>query len=184
MPRKQKLKVFRTAAGFHDAYVAAPSRKAALAAWGSKHDLFASGAAEVVNDPELIKESLAQPGVVFHRSRGTAEEQLAALGPAPKAKRAKLREEPAQISHPAKAAPRKKAVPEKSKPDRSALDEAERILAELEKRHAEEQAEMAQREAELERQRKALDSRQSREITQQRLNTDKLRASYERAMRN
>ncbi len=31
----RKLKVFRTPAGFHDAYVAAPSRKAALAAWGA-----------------------------------------------------------------------------------------------------------------------------------------------------
>jgi hypothetical protein len=28
-----KLKVFRTPIGFHDAYVAAPSKKAALAAW-------------------------------------------------------------------------------------------------------------------------------------------------------
>lgn len=34
MPRKQKLKVYRTPIGFHDAYVAAPSQKAALKAWG------------------------------------------------------------------------------------------------------------------------------------------------------
>ena len=30
-----KLKVYRTPIGFHDAYVAAPSQKAALDAWGS-----------------------------------------------------------------------------------------------------------------------------------------------------
>jgi hypothetical protein len=33
MPRAAKLKVFRTPIGFHDAYVAAPSQKAALEAW-------------------------------------------------------------------------------------------------------------------------------------------------------
>jgi hypothetical protein len=33
MPRKQK--VFRTSTGFHDAYVAAPSRKKALEAWSA-----------------------------------------------------------------------------------------------------------------------------------------------------
>ena len=185
MPRKQKPKVFRTATGFHDAYVAAPSRKAALAAWGSKHDLFASGAAEIVDDPELIKEPLAQPGVVFHRSRGTAEEQLAALRPAPNAKRRIPKEEPSPNVHPAKAALiKKKAAPEKPKLDRTALDEAERILAALEKRHSEERAGMAQREADLQRQRKAHDKRQSHEIDEQRLKTDKFRAIYERAKRN
>ena len=35
-----KLKVFRTAIGFHDAYVASPSRAAALRAWGADTDLF------------------------------------------------------------------------------------------------------------------------------------------------
>ena len=181
MPKKQKLKVFRTATGFHDAYVAAPSQKAALAAWGSKHDLFARGSAEIVDDPELIKEPLAQPGVVFRRSRGTAEEQLAALGPAPNAKQPKARDDAAPKYHPATPAPRKKAKPAKPKPDRTALDEAERNLAALEKRHAEERAEMAQREAELQRQRKALGSRQDHEIAQQRLIMEKLRARYEDA---
>jgi hypothetical protein len=32
MPRKNPLKVFRTSIGFHAAFVAAPSRRAALAA--------------------------------------------------------------------------------------------------------------------------------------------------------
>ncbi|WP_341207141.1 hypothetical protein [uncultured Sphingomonas sp.] len=80
MPRK--LKVFRTAAGFNDAYVAAPSRKAALAAWGATADLFARGAAEEVTDPALMEAPLAAPGEVVKISRGSAEEQLAAA-PAP-----------------------------------------------------------------------------------------------------
>ena len=71
MPRRSKLKVFRTAIGFHDAYVAAPSQKAALEAWGSDGNLFATGAAERVDDPALAREPLAQPGVVIRRPRGT-----------------------------------------------------------------------------------------------------------------
>ena len=41
MPAARKLQVFRTAIGFDDALVAAPSRKAALTAWGAEKDLFA-----------------------------------------------------------------------------------------------------------------------------------------------
>ena len=75
-----KLKVFSTAIGFHDAYVAAPSKKAALKAWGTTKDLFARGAAEIVTDPELTREPLASPGEVFKLSRGSTAEQMAALG--------------------------------------------------------------------------------------------------------
>jgi hypothetical protein len=68
--RKQKLKVFRTPIGFHDAYIAAPSRKAALEAWGSTTDLFSAGIAEQVTDPKLTKEMLKRPGEVIRRPRG------------------------------------------------------------------------------------------------------------------
>lgn len=54
-PIMANLKVFRTPAGFHDAYVAAPSQKAALKAWGSEADLFARGIAEKVTDPKLME---------------------------------------------------------------------------------------------------------------------------------
>ena len=58
------LKVYRTPIGFHDAYVAAPSQKAALQAWGSDANLFARGVAELVTDPALTAEPhryIAQP---------------------------------------------------------------------------------------------------------------------------
>jgi len=80
MAKAKKLKVFRTPIGFHDAYVAAPSRKAALEAWGSDGDLFAQGLAEVVTDPKLTKKALARPGEVIRTLRGTEAEQLRALG--------------------------------------------------------------------------------------------------------
>ena len=76
--RKQKLKVFRTAIGFHDAYVAAPSRKAALEAWGADANIFAQGIAEQVTDPKLMEEPLSRPGEVIRKLRGSAEEHVAA----------------------------------------------------------------------------------------------------------
>ena len=57
MPRK--LKVFRTPIGFHDAYVATPTKKAALEAWGTDANLFARGTAEEVTDPKLTAAPLA-----------------------------------------------------------------------------------------------------------------------------
>ena len=66
-----KLKVFRTTIGFHDAYVATPSRAAALRAWGATTDLFAMGAAEEVTEADLIARPLADPGNIIKQSRGT-----------------------------------------------------------------------------------------------------------------
>jgi hypothetical protein len=78
--RKQKLKVFRTPIGFHDAYVAAPSQKAALEAWGADSNIFAQGIAEQVTDPKLMQEALANPGKVIKKVRGSADEHFAELG--------------------------------------------------------------------------------------------------------
>jgi hypothetical protein len=77
--RARKLKVFRTPIGFHDAYVAAPSQKAALEAWGADSNIFAQGIAEQVTDPKLMEEPLSLPGEVIRRVRGSHEEHLAAL---------------------------------------------------------------------------------------------------------
>ncbi|MCB4862792.1 hypothetical protein K7W03_24710 [Sphingobium sp. PNB] len=52
-----RLKLFRTPIGFHDAYVAASSRKAALKTWGADADLFARGIAERIDDPKLLEEA-------------------------------------------------------------------------------------------------------------------------------
>ena len=80
MAKAKKLKVFRTPIGFHDAYVAAPSMKAALEAWGSSTNLFSQGAAEVVTDPKLTKAALARPGEVVRVPRGSEGEHFKALG--------------------------------------------------------------------------------------------------------
>ena len=68
MPRA--LKVFKTHIGFHDLIVAAPSMKAAAAAWEASPRLFAQGFAEQTNEPDAVKAALAQPGVVLRRPHG------------------------------------------------------------------------------------------------------------------
>lgn len=148
MAKAAKLKVFRTATGFHDAYVAAPSKKAALAAWGSKKDLFGRGAAELVTDDRLTAEPLANPGKVIKRSRGTAAEQFAAL-PAdaptpPKAKTA------GRVAAPPK--------PRKPKPSRAPLDAAEAAIAAADKKYRSKLAGLAERQAALTREKQMIEA--------------------------
>ena len=168
MPRQ--LKVYRTPIGFHDAYVAAPSQKAAMEAWGSGKDLFTRGEAEVVTDPALTAEPLASPGVVIKRLRGTEAEQIAALGPARKSAPGK------------KAAPRPEK-PRPPRPSRGDLEAAEEALAAARKRHQAELAELAEREAALERERRALQKAQADEAARLTRAEEKARKDYEAAMR-
>lgn len=165
MPRTQKLKVYRTPIGFHDAYVAAPSQKAALEAWGSDANLFARGVAEQVTDPALMKEPLAQPGKVIRKLRGTAEEQLAAL---PKSARGPGKKKPARPTKP---------------PSRAALEAAETALAEAEQRQRAEISALQAREAALARERRALEKRHDAERAKLAKARDRERSNYERALR-
>lgn len=174
MARKQKLKVFRTPIGFHDAYVAAPSQKAALEAWGSDRNLFAADGAERVEDPELMREPLANPGKVIRRLRGTAAQQLAAL-PKNKPRRS------ADSARPSSAG--KPAPPPKPKPDRAPVEAAEAALAEAEQRYRQQSAELARRQAELDRERRDLERKLGRERGRLTHRLEAVRETYERAMR-
>ena len=98
MPR---LKVFCTTSGFYDHVVAAPSRPAALKAWGARTDLFSMGVAKQVTDPKIEKKALERPGEVIRLKRSGEE------APAPK------------------RTPKRKAKP----PSRAKLSAAERKLA-------------------------------------------------------
>ena len=165
----RKLKVFRTPAGFHDAYVAAPSRKAALAAWGADADLFGRGVVEEVTDPQLMEEPLARPGEVVKRSRGTVAEQLAAA--------------PAVVRKAAKAA-KKSAAPAKRppRPSRDALDAAEEAVVDAERRHARERREVTARIEKLERERAALVTSQEAEAAALEAKREKAEAAYRKAV--
>lgn len=172
--RKAALKVFRTPIGFHDAYVAAPSRKAALRAWGADKDLFASGSAELVTDPALTAEPLAAPGEVIRRSRGNLAGHLEAAG------RAKRRR-PNPGKERTATAPRRARAP-KPRPSRDKLDQAEAAAKAFETRAAGERAEVDRREAQLLEQRKALNARHRREADKLDAQLERARARHEREM--
>ena len=171
MPRK--LKVFRTSTGFHDAYVAAPSRKAALAAWGADADLFARGVAEEVTDPKLAKAALARPGEVIRLSRGDLSAQLRALPPRPRKKAAR--------SPPAVEKPRKAAKP-KPPPKRDKVDVTEQALSEALRRHELEAEKLEAERAAIERKLAALRAKQGKEVATLERKRDAARAAYRAAL--
>lgn len=67
----RKLKTYTTSAGFFDLAVAAPSMKAALEAWGARHNLFHQGFARETADPRIVAAAMARPGVVLRRAVGS-----------------------------------------------------------------------------------------------------------------
>jgi colicin import membrane protein len=67
----RKLKTYRTSVGFFDLAIAAPSMKAALAAWGAKSNLFHQGFASEVDDSDIIAATMAKPGLVLRRPVGS-----------------------------------------------------------------------------------------------------------------
>ena len=173
MPRQ--LKVFRTSTGFHDAYVAAPSRKAALAAWGADADLFARGVAEQVTDPKLMSAPLERPGEVIRLSRGDLATQLKALGPRKKAGTKAKTEEPEQPNK------RKQAKP-KPPPRRDKVDAADAALKTTRQRHAREEKKLVDQRDAIERKLEALRARQAKETARLERKRDAAREAYREAL--
>ena len=174
MPRK--LKVFRTSTGFHDAYVAAPSQKAALEAWGADANLFARGVAEQVTDPKLTAQPLRRPGEVIKLSRGDLSAQLKALGS--RTKKAKARTDARDEGVPK---PRRMAKP-KPPPRRDKVDAAEAALKAARQRHrtAERRLE-AERDA-IERKLDAVRAQQAKEAARLERKRDEARDAYREAL--
>jgi len=69
----RKLKTYVTSVGFFDLAIAAPSMKAALAAWGSNSNLFHQGFAKEFTDGPIVKATMTRPGVVLRRPVGSNE---------------------------------------------------------------------------------------------------------------
>ena len=168
------LKVYRTPIGFHDAYVAARSQKAALQAWGSDADLFARGVAEVVTEPELTAEPLAHPGEVIKKLRGSAAEQLAALPPDKPKSRPNAKAEPKAAAQPKPKPPR---------PDRAPVEAAEHALAAAEARQRDEERALAAEEAALAERRRAMRSAHAAESEQLEAARDAAERAYADALR-
>ena len=172
----KKLKVFRTPIGFHDAYVAAPSQKAALEAWGADSNLFGQGIAEQVDDPELMEEPLANPGKVIKRVRGSADEHFAALGKGEKKPKRPTPTPPLrEIGKKAKPKP-------KPKPSRDKLDAAEEALEKLERKQRKKLREIDDEMRALERRRRELQRKQEAERDALAEKRDRARSAYESAI--
>ena len=165
MPKAAKLKVYRTPIGFHDAYVAAPSQKAALEAWGADANLFARGVAEQVADPKLMEEPLARPGEVVRKLRGSLDEHLEALPDGSK-----------------RPKPARKAKEPAPPPSRTRLEAAERALAEAEALQGERLAELKRQEEALARQRRTLEAAQATKRASLEKALKKERQAYDRAV--
>src|SRR4051812_7624794 len=120
-----RLKVFKAQMGFYESVVAAPSQKAALAAWGTHQDLFGAGMAAVTDEAAAVKAATAQPGVVLKRPAGgkgvfeADARTLPKLPPGP----TRTKTKGAKAKAPVKPKP----------PDRTALTEAEQALKEVER---------------------------------------------------
>ncbi|QTC90285.1 cell envelope biogenesis protein TolA [Brevundimonas goettingensis] len=149
-PPKRRLKVFQAPFGFYDTVVAAPSRAAALRAWGTHQDLFASGQAAEISDPETVAIAVRHPEVVLKRAVGSKDAfavEATSLpdvpAPQPKAARAKPERAPVKAVKPAKPV------------DRRALDAAEALVRKVDQDRKAEEARFREREAALEAQRTA-----------------------------
>ena len=174
----KKLKVFRTPIGFHDAYVAAPSQKAALEAWGADSNLFAQGIAEQVTDEKLMEAALADPGKVIKKVRGSADEHFAELErAAPRKKKAAKAPKGGGEVVPIKP---KKPRP---KPKRDALDAAEAALAKAEKKQRKKMEELDRELQALEKKRRELQRKQESDRDALVEKRDRARADYQKALR-
>jgi len=179
MARAQKLKVYRTVAGFNDAYVAATSQKAALEAWGSERDLFARGIAELVTDPALTAEPLASPGVVVKHSRGTTAEQIKAMpSPEPRTARGDVSGRPETSKQPQKP----KSAP-KPKPSSARLEAAEAALETVAADYGGRMKGLADREAKLARERRELEEQHRADVGAAAAAVEVERQRYDAAMR-
>ena len=175
MAKAKTLKVFRTPIGFHDAYVAAPSMKAALEAWGSSTNLFSQGAAEQVTDPKLTKAPLARPGEVVRVARGSEGEHFKALGGTKK----KATDRP--TPGPSRELEGREAKRGR-RPSSAAVERAEGALAKAEARHRAALEKLRAEAAAIDRQRRELERKHRGEREQLVTKLDEAREKFRSAM--
>jgi hypothetical protein len=146
----RKLKVFQAQFGFYDTVVAAPSKAAALRAWGTRQNLFASGEATVTTDEAAIAAATAHPETPLRRAVGSKD--LFALEPI---SLPKVPDAPKTAAVKPAPKPRPEAAPARPPADRSKLDAAEKTLGKLDDGRKREEAAFRQEEADLETRRTA-----------------------------
>ena len=160
MPRK--LKTFVTTSGFYDLAVAAPSMKAALEIWGARGNLFQQGFAKQTDDTDIVKATMAKPGVILRRAVGTK----GAFSENPDLPKLSVLQKAIKHPQPTAPAPKKKAKAQtQAKPDPAATRKAAQLYDLAQKRRereearaaAVEQREQDRRDRAIEKARNALD---------------------------
>lgn len=151
---RRKLKVFQAQFGFYDTVVAAPSQAAALRAWGTHQNLFASGEAKVTTDEAAVAAATAHPETPLRRAVGSSD--AFALEPT---SLPKVPDAPRKTKTAVKPAAKSKPVaPARQGADRSKLDAAEQALEELDQQRKREEADFRREEEDLEARRTAAQS--------------------------
>ncbi len=178
------LKVFRAHLGFYDTAVAAPSRAAALKAWGSRQNLFREGVASETKDPQAVSAALAKPGVVLRRPVGSNApfNENPGLPQIPKAPKktppAKTQAKSQPPEPPPREPPRLRLVPPpkpqpapRPRANRAPVEAAERALAALKDEEQRARAALEERKAALdeEARRQRADFRERRERCEKKL---------------
>jgi flagellar biosynthesis GTPase FlhF len=155
----RKLKTFVTSMGFFDLAVAAPSMKAAMEAWGMKHNAFHRGTASETGDRATIAATMAKPGTVLRRPVGTSENfqqdtalpagfALPVTRPAPAGKSKASKNQPKKAARQAKKQSHaEKRRPAEDKSHRAAIISFEKARTQRDRARAKEEA-AAQRDAE------------------------------------
>jgi hypothetical protein len=152
----RKLKVFQAQFGFFDTVLAAPSQAAALRAWGTHRNLFATGDAKLATDEAAIAAALEHPGTLLRRAVGSDDPFALEPTGLPKIPDEPEPAQPAKGPGSEKAVTEPKAEPVRRPPaDRSRLDAAEAALRELDYRRKEEEAELRRQQEELDEKRTA-----------------------------
>ena len=190
MPRS--LKTFQAHLGFYDTVVAAPSRSAALKAWGSRQNLFRDGSASETKDVQAVTAALAKPGVVLRRPAGSnapfsENPGLPRVPNLPK-KQVPKQSGPKQngsektVAKKATAAQKPRLVVVAPPPDRAPVEAAEKSLAEIKRDEQRALASLEQRKAALddEERRTRAEFRARREKAEKALS--EARAAYSRAL--
>jgi len=139
----RKLKVFQAQFGFYDTVVAAASQAAALRAWGTHQNLFASGEAKITTDEAAAAAALEHPHTPLRRAVGSTDPFQLEPASLPKVPDAPKR---------AAAKPSVKPKPERpSNPpaDRTGLDAAEAALHRLDEARKREEADLRRRQEAL-----------------------------------
>jgi len=148
--KTRPLKVFTAPLGFYETVVAAPSRAAALRAWGSRQDLFASGLARQTDDPQLTAAALEHPNLVLKRAVGSSDRFAVEALSLPKVprrqKRPRLKAAPAPPGEPVRLLP---------PADRTKLDAAEAELARVDAARKRKEADLQERQRVLDADRRA-----------------------------